>query len=185
MKAGKVRIIGGKWRSRQLQFPSINALRPTPDAVRETVFNWLAPTIRGRTCLDLYAGSGALGFEAVSRGAQRAFLIENNPKAAKALHSNQQKIDSGKQINITTCAALHYLSTTKETFDLVFLDPPFASDELEKACYQLQKHGLIAAKGLIYIEHACDYEKRYLPDNWIKLKTSERGGVSCTLYETA
>jgi 16S rRNA (guanine966-N2)-methyltransferase len=183
LKAGKVRIIGGKWRRRQLSFPGVNGLRPTPDAVRETVFNWLMPYIDDRICLDLYAGSGALGFEAVSRGAARAVLVEKNPKAAKALRQNQQLIDAQNQLGVTTCAALPYLSTTSVRFDLVFLDPPFAADELEKACYLLQKHGLIAPDGLIYLEHASDRDLVYLPENWCELKSAQRGGVRYALYQ--
>lgn len=183
MKAGKVRIIGGKWRRRLLSFPGVNGLRPTPDAVRETVFNWLMPYIDGRSCLDLYAGSGALGFEAVSRGAARAVLVEKNPKAAKALRQNQQLIDAQNQLSVTACAALQYLSTTSARFELVFLDPPFATDELEKACYLLQKHGLIAPDGLIYLEHASDRDLVYLSENWRELKSAQRGGVRYALYQ--
>jgi len=183
LKAGKVRIIGGKWRRRLLSFPGVNGLRPTPDAVRETVFNWLMPYINDRACLDLYAGSGALGFEAVSRGAASAVLVEKNPKAVRALRQNQQTIDAGHQVSVTACAALQYLSTANTRFDLIFLDPPFATDELEKACYQLQKHGLIAPGGLIYLEHASDRELVYLPENWRELKSSQRGGVCYTLYQ--
>jgi 16S rRNA (guanine966-N2)-methyltransferase len=182
VKAGKVRIIGGKWRRRLLTFPGVGALRPTPDAVRETVFNWLTPYIKARVCLDLYAGSGALGFEAVSRGAASATLIEKNPRAAKALRQNQQLIDLEHQINVTACVALNYLSTASACFDLVFLDPPFDSDELEKACYQLQKHGLIAPDGLIYLEHASDRKLAYLPAAWREMKNARRGDVCYTLY---
>lgn len=182
LKAGKVRIVGGKWRSRILSFPGVNALRPTPDAVRETVFNWLAPYIQGRCCLDLYAGSGALGFEAVSRGAASAVLVEKNPRAVNALRRNQLAIDRDNQISVTACSAIQYLSTSDRQFDLVFLDPPFASDELEKACYQLQKRGLIAPDSLIYLEHARKHTITYLPETWHMLKTAHRGDVSCTIF---
>ncbi len=183
MKSGKVRIIGGKWRRRVLSFPGVNGLRPTPDAVRETVFNWLTPYIDGRVCLDLYAGSGALGFEAVSRGAASAVLVEKNTRAAKALRDNQRAIDSENQISVTACTGLQYLSTTSVRFNMVFLDPPFATDELERACYQLQKHGLIAPYGLIYLEHASDRDLVYLPEDWCELKSAQRGGVRYALYQ--
>ncbi len=183
MKAGKVRIIGGKWRSRKLLFPGVSGLRPTPDAVRETLFNWLAPVITGSSCLDLYAGSGALGFEAVSRGATRAVLVEKNPKVVKALKKNQQMIDTNEQLSITCCAALAYLSSVNQVFDIAFVDPPFATDELEKACHQLQKHDLIAPRGLIYLEYAQNRELRYLPENWRLLKQAQRGGVVYELYQ--
>lgn len=182
MKAGKVRIIGGRWRRRMLAFPGLNALRPTPDAVRETLFNWLAPYLHGRSCLDLYAGSGALGFEAVSRGALSAVLVEKNPRAVAALRRNQRMIDPEGQISITACSAMQYLSTTDRQFDLVFLDPPYATEELEKACYQLQKRGLIAPDGLIYLEHASDRDPAFIPASWRMLKTADRGGVAYSLY---
>jgi 16S rRNA (guanine966-N2)-methyltransferase len=182
MKAGKIRIVGGKWRRRLLSFPGVSALRPTPDAVRETVFNWLMPYIQDRRCLDLYAGSGALGFEAVSRGAASAVLVEKNPKVVKALRQNKQLIDTDNQISVTACTALQYISTAGTHFGLVFLDPPFATDELEKACYQLQKHGLIAPDGLIYLEHASDRKLLFLPEHWRELKNAQRGGVRYTLY---
>ena len=182
MKGGRVRIVGGKWRRRMLSFPGVNALRPTPDAVRETLFNWQAPSIAGRHCLDLYAGSGALGFEAVSRGAADAVLVEKNPRIVRALRQNQRAIDSDRQISVTACAAMQYLATCGTHYDLIFLDPPFASEELEKACYQIQKRGLIAPRGLVYLEHASDRELRYLPETWCELKSAQRGGVRYALY---
>lgn len=182
MKSGKLRIIGGKWRSRQLLFPGVSALRPTPDAVRETVFNWLAPMIQGSRCLDMYAGSGALGFEAVSRGAMSAVLVEKNPKVVKALQKNRQMIDRHNQLKVVACEALQYLSTVSRQFDIVFLDPPFATDELEKACYQLHKKALLAPQGLVYIEHACDRELVYFPEGWREIKQAQRGGVQYSLY---
>ena len=149
MKAGKVRIIGGKWRSRQLLFPGANGLRPTPDAVRETLFNWLSSVITDCRCLDLYAGSGALGFEAVSRGAASAVLVENNPKVGKALSKNQKLIDTDHQLRVTECAALQYLSTTREQFDIIFLDPPFRKGYLPKTLDSVFEQQLLNQQGLI------------------------------------
>lgn len=183
MKSGKVRIIGGRWRSRMLSFPDVATLRPTPGSVRETLFNWLMPYLHERVCLDLYAGSGALGFEAVSRGAQSVVLVEKNPRVAAALKRNQQLIDDQNTISVTRCAALQYLSTTDRVFDLIFLDPPFASDELEKACYQIEKRGLIAPLGLIYLECASNRDLIYLPDAWKEIKSTRCGGVKCALYQ--
>lgn len=182
MKKNRCRIVGGKWRSRFLQFPSVNALRPTPDAVRETLFNWLAGEIAGARCLDLYAGSGALGFEAVSRGAASAVLVEKNPRAAKALKTNQQALDSEGQVQVTQCAALQYLATASGVFDGVFLDPPYASDELGKAVYQLEKHDLLADGAWIYVETPAEADEPLLPAHWVSEKTASRGGVRYTLY---
>ncbi len=183
MKTGKVRIIGGQWRSRQLSFPGVDDLRPTPGAVRETLFNWLMPYINGRVCLDLYAGSGALGFEAASRGAASVTLVEKNARATAALRQNQQLLNAQDQLKVTHCAALKFLATTNKVYDLIFLDPPFASDELEKACYQIEKRGLIAPLGLVYLEHARKQDLVYLPDRWTALKSTRRGAVQCTLYQ--
>jgi len=183
MKTGKVRIIGGEWRSRQLAFPGTDGLRPTPDAVRETLFNWLMPYIHGRNCLDLYAGSGALGFEAGSRGAGQVTLVEKNARVVVALRKNQVLLKAEHRLHITHCAALNFLATTDQVFDLIFLDPPFNSDELEKACYQIEKRGLIAPLGLVYLEQARDRDPVYIPESWTALKSARRGAVQCTLYQ--
>lgn len=183
MKKNRCRIVAGKWRSRFLHFPSVNALRPTPDAVRETVFNWLTGSLRGARCLDLYAGSGALGFEAVSRGAASAVLVEKNPRVVKALRQNQKEIDTAQQIQVTQCAAMQYLATAKTNFDLVFLDPPYTSDEMKKAIYQLEKHDLLADDALIYIEAPVDGEDAPVPDDWQSIKAATRGAVRYTLWQ--
>lgn len=165
-----------------LSFPGVNALRPTPDAVRETVFNWLMPYIVGRRCLDLYAGSGALGFEAVSRGAQSVVLVEKNPRTVKALRQNQAAIDSENQVSVSCCSAMQFLSTVSGNYELIFLDPPYASDELEKACYQLNRKALLAPDGLVYLEYAANREKPLLPGGWREIKSAQRGDVRYGLY---
>lgn len=181
--SASVRIIGGKWRSRRLNFPPVNALRPTPDAVRETLFNWLNLTIEGTRCLDLYAGSGALGFEAISRGAERVVLVEKHRKVVKVLRANKQSIDSDRQIDITNCTALQYISTCDKQFDLIFLDPPFATDELAKASYHINKKGLLKADGLIYIESPSDLKISPVPETWVTLKQAQKRAVRYTLAQ--
>ncbi len=181
MKSNRLRIVGGKWRSRMLHFPSVNALRPTPDAVRETLFNWLARDVVGRDCLDLYAGSGALGFEAVSRGARSAVLVEKHPRVVKALRENKKLIDQDDQISVIQCAALQYLPTCQQQFDLIFLDPPYASDELAKACWHLEKHQLLKPETLIYLESPAELKKLPIPDYWQVLKEAVKGAVRYTL----
>lgn len=184
--SGRVRIIGGKWRSRWLVFPSIDALRPTPDAVRERVFNWLSPYITNANCLDIYAGSGALGFEAVSRGAQSAVLVEKNPKVLKALKANVKAIDSQAQIEVHAGAGLQYIATSGRKFEVIFLDPPFASDELAKACHQIAKMGLLNQHGIIYLETSSELTKQpalVLPANWLILKQARQGAISYTLAQ--
>ncbi len=181
--SARVRIIGGKWRSRMLPFPPVNALRPTPEVVRETLFNWLSGSINGLDCLDLYAGSGALGFEAISRGAQSAVLVEKNPKVVKVLRTNKKLIDQDAQIEVTGCEALQYLGTSQRQFDLIFLDPPFATDELAKVCYQINKKGLLRPDGLVYLEAPSDLKKLPIPNAWIILKQAQKGAVSYTLAQ--
>ena len=120
-----VRIIGGAWRRRVLKFPESEGLRPTPDRVRETLFNWLGQELDGWHCLDLFAGSGALGFEAASRGAARVVMIEETPRVIVALRENAEMLENPPQIEIIRRDALQYLASTKAKFDLIFLDPPY------------------------------------------------------------
>jgi 16S rRNA (guanine966-N2)-methyltransferase len=120
-----VRIIGGQWRRRVLKFPDSEGLRPTPDRVRETLFNWLGQELPGWHCLDLFAGSGALGFEAASRGAARVVMIEQAPRVLAALHENARQVGADSAVEIRRGDAIQYLASTKAKFDLVFLDPPY------------------------------------------------------------
>ncbi len=120
-----LRIIGGRYRRRVLRFPDSEGLRPTPDRVRETLFNWLGQELDGQHCLDLFAGSGALGFEAASRGAARVVMIEQAPKVLAALHENAKMLQNPREVEIMRGDALQYLASTKLRFDLIFLDPPY------------------------------------------------------------
>lgn len=124
-KTNAVRIIGGRWRSRVLHFPDIPGLRPTPDRVRETLFNWLGQRLDGWRCLDLFAGSGALGFEAASRGAAEVVLVERDSKALAALRENALKLEAGDGVRIQSADACGYLNGACGLFDLILLDPPF------------------------------------------------------------
>jgi 16S rRNA (guanine966-N2)-methyltransferase len=120
-----VRIIGGAYRRRVLKFPDSAGLRPTPDRVRETLFNWLGQELDGWHCLDLFAGSGALGFESASRGAARVVMVEEVPRVLAALRENAEMLQNPPQIEIVRRDALQYLASTKAKFDLIFLDPPY------------------------------------------------------------
>ncbi|OYY94131.1 MAG: 16S rRNA (guanine(966)-N(2))-methyltransferase RsmD [Hydrogenophilales bacterium 28-61-23] len=131
-RENSVRIIGGEYRSRILHFPDAPGLRPTPDRVRETVFNWLGQRLHGLVCLDAFAGSGALGFEAASRGAERVVMLERDGKARDALRQNASLLQAGK-VDILQMDALAYLSRPGELFDVIFLDPPFGMDLLTPA----------------------------------------------------
>lgn len=125
--SGELRIIGGTWRSRRLRFTTRPGLRPTPDRVRETLFNWLGQDLEGLECLDLFAGSGALGFEAASRGARQVVMVERDGVAAKALQANRETL-AANAVEVVRADALEFLRHQYSRFDVVFLDPPFADD---------------------------------------------------------
>jgi 16S rRNA (guanine966-N2)-methyltransferase len=178
----KLRIIGGHLRSRQIIFYDAPGLRPTPARVRETLFNWLQVDIIGSRCLDLYAGSGALGFEAVSRGAKSVIQVENNPEACRALKENALKL-SATQIKIIQSDVFRYLAGDAEPFDIVFLDPPFAMNLAVQTCQRLQNKGWLSEHAKIYVE--AESKMEFLDDmqvNWRLLKSKKAGGVSYHLY---
>ena len=147
--ANRVRIIGGQYRRRLLDFPGSAGLRPTPDRVRETLFNWLGQDLPGWHCLDLFAGSGALGFEAASRGAERVVMIECDRAALEALEKNRAVLGAS-QVSILRADALAWLANSRETFDLIFVDPPFDSGLAEAVLPDLARH--LKSGGQIYIE---------------------------------
>lgn len=147
---GKIRIIGGAWRGRKLIVPNIDGLRPTPDRLRETLFNWLMPYLDGASCLDLFAGSGALGFESVSRGAQHAVLIEENLTVVQHLRQQLPTFPNAA-LQIIHQDALNFLKQSPTPFNLVFLDPPFQKNLLNPSIHLLQQ-GWLAPRALIYVE---------------------------------
>lgn len=151
--SNQLRIIGGEWRSRRLPFASIPGLRPTPDRVRETLFNWLQIQVPGARCLDLFAGSGALGFEALSRGALEAVLVEKHPAAVKALGKNLTLLGVQNAVLVND-DALRYLRSLSEaeTFDLIFLDPPFRRDFVGSVLKIIGEKSLLQPEGMIYLE---------------------------------
>jgi 16S rRNA (guanine966-N2)-methyltransferase len=149
--ANRVRIIGGQYRRRLLDFPDADGLRPTPDRVRETLFNWLGQDLPGWTCLDLFAGSGALGFEAASRGAARVVMIERDAKAIRALEHNRATLGAN-QLDILRVDALAWLANNREAFDLIFVDPPFDSGLAVSVLPELSAH--LKSGGQAYIEQA-------------------------------
>ena len=145
----QVRINAGVWRSRLLKFPDVEGLRPTPDRVRQTVFNWLGQDLTGKTCLDLFAGTGAMGFEALSRNAKGVTMIEQSALAFKALKQNQTMLNASEML-ILQQDALAFLSQNKQLFDIIFCDPPYNKDWLSQLLPQLKQH--LAANGRVYVE---------------------------------
>ncbi|MBI3343571.1 MAG: 16S rRNA (guanine(966)-N(2))-methyltransferase RsmD [Gammaproteobacteria bacterium] len=171
-----MRIIGGRWRSRRLGFPDVEGLRPTPDRVRETLFNWLAPIIEGARCLDLFAGSGALGLEALSRGATEVVMVDRDPQVIARLKENVATLGA-PGATLVAADALTWLQSPhrKSTFDIVFLDPPFGQGLLEPCCKLLEEHGWLAPSAHIYLESESALGPPALPANW-QLKRSQKAG---------
>jgi 16S rRNA (guanine(966)-N(2))-methyltransferase RsmD len=175
----KVRIGGGEWRSRMLRFPDALALRPTPDRVRQTLFNWLGQELYGLHCLDLFSGSGALGFEALSRGAASVTMVESNPAVYRALLDNATLLKADKA-RILRQDAMQFLAQNAQPFDVIFLDPPFDQRWLEKLLPFLVKH--LADGGVIYAE-----SERLLIDDadWQVIKHGKAGNVHYHLLKSA
>jgi 16S rRNA (guanine(966)-N(2))-methyltransferase RsmD len=167
----QVRIIGGLWRSRRIAFAPRPELRPTPDRVRETLFNWLGQDLTGKTCLDLYAGSGALGFEAASRGARRVVMVERDQSAYRALQNNARVLEA-HTVEIVCCDALEFVRADRGVYDVVFLDPPFSANCLEAVLPPLTTR--LAPDALVYIEAPHDPQ---LAPPWQVFRSGRAGAV--------
>lgn len=173
-----LRLIGGTWRSRKLSFRETPGLRPTPDRVRETLFNWLAPIIPGARCLDLFAGSGALGLEALSRGARDVCFVEAHAATAAILRSNLQLLNASSA-QVWSGDALAFLSQPcAQPYDVVFLDPPFRQGWLDRVCPLLESGNWIAPGGRIYLEYERENPPTALPASWQDLRRKEAGQLS-------
>jgi 16S rRNA (guanine966-N2)-methyltransferase len=182
MGQGQIRIIGGQWRGRLLRVPEVKDLRPTPNRVRETLFNWLAPRIVGARCLDLFAGSGALGFEALSRGAAWVEMVDASPKVVQLL---QEELVAFKAANARIVQAVvpQGLPVPEKKFDIVFLDPPFHENLLLPVCHHLEENGFLADDALIYLEAKETIKDNDLPSTWRLIKSKQAGQVSYHLAQ--
>lgn len=179
----EIRLIAGEWRSRKLRFPDIEGLRPTPDRVRETLFNWLRDDVEGARCLDLYSGSGALGFEAASRGAARVIQVESDPRVVAALRHHCELL-SATQVHVRQENVRQFLTETPEAgFDIVFLDPPFRRGWLVPTCVLLERGGWLAEHARIYLEAERELKLDGLPATWQRLRHGEAGDVAYALYQ--
>jgi 16S rRNA (guanine966-N2)-methyltransferase len=174
----KVRIGGGNWRSRLLHFPDLPGLRPTPDRVRQTVFNWLGQDLQGMACLDLFAGTGVMGFEALSREAAQAVMVERAAPACRALQENKALLQA-ERARIVHIDAVDFLQQSHERFDVIFLDPPYHQDWLPRLLPQLHAH--LAPQGRLYAE-----AENALDDGegWHVLKRGKAGNVFYHLLES-
>ena len=178
----QLRIIGGEWKRRQLPFASIEGLRPTPDRVRETLFNWLMWDIQNTNVLDICAGSGALAFEALSRGASQVVMIEPNAQQAKFLKDNLELLKvTNQRAKLKIATAQQTLPALKDQFDVVFLDPPYSLDLWEELAVLADP--LIKNDGFIYIEADRDLSQLKIPSSWIQIKNTKAGTVRAGLYQ--
>ena len=167
----RVRIIGGQWRSRVLRFPDAEQLRPTPDRVRETLFNWLGQDLAGLACLDLFAGSGVLGLEAASRGARLVVMVERDPIAFKALRENANLLQASS-VELVRTDALEFLATDVRAYDVVFLDPPYAMSDREPLLTRVRQR--LAPGAMVYSEWP---EPANLGAGWEVVRDGRAGAV--------
>lgn len=175
-----VRIIGGRWRGRRLRFPALPGLRPTPDRVRETLFNWLAPHLPEARVLDLFAGSGALGFEAASRGAREVVLVERDRAAAKALRAQAEAFSAGN-VRIVCGDALEFLGSAPEVFDVAFVDAPYRYPFHAQVCGRLNA-GWLGNEAFVYLETASRETAVAVPAGWDLHRELRAGEVAARLY---
>lgn len=174
----RVRIVGGDWRSRLLTFPDVAGLRPTPDRVRETVFNWLGQDLTGKCCLDLYAGSGALGFEAASRNAQRVVMVERDARAMQALQENRALLDA-QAVQLRRADALEFLAADSGLYDVVFADPPYAAADRETLLQRIRPR--LAEQAVVYLEAPASFDP---PLGWQQFRGARAGAVHFRLLMT-
>jgi 16S rRNA (guanine966-N2)-methyltransferase len=180
-----VRIIGGGWRGRRVNFPDLPGLRPTPDRVRETLYNWLQQAIVGTRCLDLFAGSGALGLEALSRGAAGVVFVEQAQAAARGLVGELARLGGTPKARVVEMGASRFLRTAGEAygrpyggpFDIVFMDPPFGQEALADYIPLLDLGGWVKSGGLVYLESERSAGAPVVPAHWELLKSKSAGEV--------
>lgn len=180
MKQGTVRIIGGQWRGRKLKFPALPGVRPTPDRVRETLFNWLTPAILDANCLDLFAGSGALGFEALSRGARSITFVDQAPEIIAYVRQQATLLQAHNVFFY--CAQIPpsnpFMKEAYAQFNIVFLDPPFKQNLIPPCCEWLEKQNCLADNAYIYLEAETSLDPLPIPPHWelIRSKTTQQVG---------
>ena len=178
--SGQFRIIAGDWRGRRFAFPAIDGLRPSTERVRETLFNWLAPRIRGARCLDLFAGSGALGLEALSRGAAYCDFVDRESAAIRAIRDHLAIVGAESRAGVFTLDALKW--TSDKPYDIVFLDPPFGAALVSPALYQLRKAKLLAEGSRLYLEQSRNQDVVEPGEHFDLLREKTAGEVRYQLF---
>lgn len=179
---GELRIIGGDWRSRKLRFPSAGGVRPTPARTRETLFNWLSFHTAGNDCLDLFAGSGALGLEALSRGAGSVTLVDHTPSLARALRDNLRLLKSDKGTVECVSVDSYLAHRAREPFDIIFMDPPFRQGWPETILPLLDDQGWVKPGGWVYLEHESERATPIVPSHWQLHRQKTAGQVTYCLF---
>jgi 16S rRNA (guanine966-N2)-methyltransferase len=182
---GRLRIVAGKWRSRLVPVANVPGLRPTPERIRETLFNWLAPRIVGARCLDLFAGTGALGLEALSRGAASVVFVERSAVAVAALIASIHSLDADGASVRQSDAKQFLAGETLPRFDIVFLDPPFADNQGGELCRLLQVRECLSKNARIYMEQDRNADPEPLPDGWTTTHERVAGNVRYSLISVA
>ena len=180
--AGTLRIIGGRWRGRKLTVIDSEGLRPTPSRVRETLFNWLQFSLSGANCLDLFAGTGALGLEAASRGVEKITLVEFNAGTAEQLSKNCQQLGADNY-QLVNKDAVTFLSGDQDQYDIVFIDPPYKLEIWSEIAEQLVSQDCLSLNALIYVEYPLTAIKPLLPSKWQLIKEKKAGGVNYCLFK--
>jgi len=180
-KPSRLRIIGGQWRGRKLTFHATPGLRPTTDRIRETLFNWLTPFLQDARCADLFAGSGALGLEALSRSAGYCDFVDTNPGALSDIGEHLTLLSARERGRCTNAAAADFIARDNEPYDIVFVDPPFAAGLAGGTLALLASSELLTPDGLVYLETAKDEPEPPLPDGWAVFRQKQSGGVSYRL----
>ena len=178
-----VKIIAGQWRGTKLPVLHKEGVRPTSNRVRETLFNWLQASIEGSHCLDVFAGSGALGFEAISRGASTAELIDNDPEIIKLLSEQAQRLHADN-INIMRVDGVQYIEQTKHQYDCIFIDPPFSKFNYEEILEKISNSQIVKENALIYVEAPIGELPKKIPASWQWKRQSKAGDVEYGLIET-
>lgn len=172
---GQIRIIGGQWKRTPIPVRDAQGLRPTPDRVRETLFNWLGQRLDGWRCLDLFAGSGALGFEAASRGAAQVVFVEPDPAACKAIEQLIEKLKAQQQLQLVHGQAQAWLEKNTQAFDLIFMDPPFGRGLIEKALPLAL--AVLGPQGLLYLESDSPYSAQWAHSHGLELLRQDKAGM--------
>jgi 16S rRNA (guanine966-N2)-methyltransferase len=176
-KRNSLRIVGGGWRGRRVHFPDSPGLRPTPDRVRETLFNWLQFSLAGARCLDLFAGSGALGLEALSRAAREVVFVDEAAAVAESLREELERLGGTARARVLQTTAERYLGIPGQPFDVIFLDPPFGQGALAQPIALIEARGWIKPGGAVYLECEREAGAPLLPAGWDLVKSKSAGEV--------